>query len=313
MTLPSCSLWMFVARTDVSFMMHTIPHLIKMCNFPFEETVLCIDTKPLTGDKVLRPHIGTMEQLRQNCEELLKRGIVDRVIDIDYNPVLIDKIHQKHFNAKIKQTHNYKGYPVYGSIFKIEMCKSDYVLHFDSDMMLHQPPNYNWIEEGIQIIEKHAELISTRPFAGPPREDRTPPQEISAYKGDGEYYRFKGFGSRAYLINRKRFDQLVPFPIIWKPYRKKIMNQIPNSAKTVLNAWLNKGKLESWEVLLSEKLKQTQYYRGMLSNPTAWTLHPNCRTPEFFQALPTIINRIEEGNYPPGQGGTYDLKLDLWI
>ena len=72
MARPSCSLWMFVARTDVSFMMHTIPHLVRMNHFPFEEKVLVIDTAPLTGDKVGRPGIGTMQELKECTQQLLK-------------------------------------------------------------------------------------------------------------------------------------------------------------------------------------------------------------------------------------------------
>lgn len=64
MNFPTCSLWIFVARTDVAFMMHTIPHILRMSHFPFEERVLAIDTAPLSGDKLLRPGIGTMEELR---------------------------------------------------------------------------------------------------------------------------------------------------------------------------------------------------------------------------------------------------------
>lgn len=313
MTFPSCSLWMFVARTDVSFMMHTIPHLVRMSHFPFEEKVLTIDTAPLSGEKTMRPHIGTMEQLRENCQKLLEDGVVDRVIDIDYNPRLINRFYEKHFNARMHETHNYKGYPIYGSIFKIEECKSDYILHFDSDMMLYQTPEHSWIKEGIEVMENHSELMAIRPLAGPPRSDGTFDQKMAYHKGDGNYYRFKFFGSRAYLIKRKRLDQLLPFPIIWMPYRNSFMDKLPANFQTFLNYWTRKGKLHSWEVLVSTQLEQTDYYRGMLANPQAWTLHPNSRTPEFFQALPKIIERIEKGDYPEEQGGYYDLNLELWL
>ncbi len=49
----NCSLWMLAARTDIPYMMHTIPHLVRMSNFPFTEVVLAIDTAPLSGDQVI--------------------------------------------------------------------------------------------------------------------------------------------------------------------------------------------------------------------------------------------------------------------
>lgn len=84
MARSSCSLWIMVARTDIPFMMHTLPHLVKMSNFPFEEKVLAIDTAPLSGEKINRPGIGTMEQLRDYTKQLIEAGVVDRVVDINY-------------------------------------------------------------------------------------------------------------------------------------------------------------------------------------------------------------------------------------
>ncbi|MGB5592804.1 MAG: hypothetical protein WBM62_02055, partial [Crocosphaera sp.] len=99
MALPSCSLWMFVARTDVSFMMHTIPHLVRMNHFPFEEKVLAIDTAPLTGEKVGRPGIGTMQELQEFTQQLLKANIIDRIVDINYDPNYRQQVYRKHFGT----------------------------------------------------------------------------------------------------------------------------------------------------------------------------------------------------------------------
>ena len=86
MTVGSCSLWILVARTDIPFMMQTIPHLVRMNNFPFQERVLAMDTAPLSGDKVNRPGVGTLAELRDRTQELLQAGVVDRVVEINYDP-----------------------------------------------------------------------------------------------------------------------------------------------------------------------------------------------------------------------------------
>ncbi|MGK7894812.1 MAG: hypothetical protein AB4372_14645, partial [Xenococcus sp. (in: cyanobacteria)] len=171
MTLPSCSLWMFVARTDVSFMMHTIPHLVKMNNFPFEEKVLVIDTAPLTGEKVNRPGVGTMQELRECTQQLLKANIVDRIVDINYDPNYRHQVYRKHFGTSLRCPHTYNGYPIFGTIFKTNECKSDYMLHFDSDMLLHQQPDYDWIKDGIELMQEFPEMMFIRPLTGPPTED----------------------------------------------------------------------------------------------------------------------------------------------
>ncbi len=313
MALPSCSLWIFVARTDVSFILHTIPHLVKMCNFPFEERVLAVDTAPLMGDKVNRPGIGTMEQLRECTEKLLIAGVVDRVVDINYNSSDRDRLYRKHFGTSIRCTHNFKGYPILGSIFTIESCKSDYMLHFDSDMLLHQQPNYSWIEEGVQLMQQHPQMMFVRPLAGPPTKDGKIYQYIAYETISEQFFKFKFFGSRVYLLDCKRFDRLLPLPVIWHSYRNEWLNNLPVQLQTFLNNMTGKGKLNSWEVMVSKKLEQTEYYRGDLTTPNAWTLHPKDRSSAFIQALPRIIARIEAGDYPPQQAGHYDLISELWV
>ncbi|MGV2390991.1 MAG UNVERIFIED_CONTAM: hypothetical protein LVR29_30850 [Microcystis novacekii LVE1205-3] len=44
MGLPSVFALVLQAQTNVWFMMNTIPHLVKMSQFPFQEKVLAIDT-----------------------------------------------------------------------------------------------------------------------------------------------------------------------------------------------------------------------------------------------------------------------------
>jgi hypothetical protein len=313
MARSSCSLWIMVARTDIPFMMYTIPHLVKMSNFPFEEKVLVVDTAPLSGEKINRPGIGTMEQLRDYTKQLIDAGIADRIVDINYDPTYRQRLMRKHFGSPLRFTHNYKGYPILGSIFKIEECKSDYMLHYDSDMLLHQKPDYNWIEEGIKMMEEHSNLMSIRPLTGPPTEDGTLYQIKPYDKHPDGFYQFKFFGSRAYMLNCKRYDRLLPMPIIWRPYRNQWLDRLPVALQTLYSNTTGKGALDSWEIMVSRQLEQTDYVRATLTNPNAWTLHPKDRSPEFIKALPQIIEKIEAGEYPVGQEGHYDLISELWF
>ncbi|MBP0001287.1 MAG: hypothetical protein J7641_20230 [Cyanobacteria bacterium SID2] len=311
--VPSCALSIMVARTDLPFMMHTIPHLVKMSQFDFCERVLAVDTAPLSGDKVNRPGVGTMEELLDRCQQLTNERLIDRIIYFDYSPEYRERIYQKHFGAKIWQTHNWKGYPILGSIFHLEEVKGDYVLHYDSDMMLYQEAGYSWIEEGMKLMQQHPEVMSVRPLTGPPTSDGSMHQTKPYDRDPDGFYRFKFFGSRAFLIDRKRFDSLLPMPILWTSYRNKWLNALPNALKTRLNYWTHKGKLDSWELMVSKRLEETKYVRAVADSPKAWTVHPNTRAPEFLEALPDIIQQIEAGSFPPEQAGQYDLVLDAWL
>lgn len=314
MSFPACSLSILVARTDIPFMMHTIPHIVKMCNFPFVQRTLIVDTAPLTGDKVNRPGIGTMEQLRDNCAQLLAKGVVDKVIDIDYSEAYRDRVYRKHLGTQyIKPTHNYKGYPILGTIFSIEEVPGDYVVHFDSDMLLHQQPEHCWISEGIELLKTHPEVMSVRPLAGPPHEQGILRQEKDYEHHPDGFYQFNTFGSRVYLIDRKRFDSFLPLPILWRPYKTDALNYLPTGLKTVLNYFTQKGRLGSWEVMFTNQLRKKKQVRANLDSPKAWTIHPNIRGAEFIQALPKIIEKVEQGWHPAEQKGVYDLRLDTWL
>lgn len=313
MALPTCSLSILVARTDVLFMMKTIPHIVKMCNYPFSERLLAVDTAPLTGDKVSRPGVGTMEQLRQCCDRLLTDGVVDRVVDINYSPAYRRQVYRKHLGSSfIRPTHNYKGYPILGTIFSLEEVASDYILHFDSDMLLYQDPDYNWIQTGIKLLQQHKTIIAARPLAGPPCK-QTLLQQEECTTDLTEFCQFPTLGSRVYLIDRKRFNNFLPLPVLWRPFKTQFINVLPETAKSWLNYFTNRGKLGSWEVMFSNRLRQTSCVRINLTSPKAWTLHPKVRGTEFIQALPQIIEKVELGWYPPEQGGNYDLNLVPWL
>ncbi len=307
----SCSLSIMVARTDLPFMMQTIPHLVKMCDFPFLEKVLFVDTAPLSGEKLMRPGIGTLEQLRACCQELLERGVVDRVVDIDYS--WHERLYRKHFGLPLWQTHNYKGYPIFGSIFSIEAVKGDYVLHFDSDMLLYQQARYSWVEAAIALLQRHPEAIAVRPLSGPPRPDGSLHRGADYERDPAGFYRFKFFGSRVYLIERQRFDRLLPLPVLWRPARTPAVNALPNRLQTWFYHLAKKGSMDSWEVMVSRQLERTPYIRVTMDSPQAWTLHPAIRSPEFLNHLPEIIGRIEAGWYPEPQAGHYDLQLQYWL
>lgn len=307
----TCSLSILVARTDIAFMLQTIPHLVRMCRYPFQQRVLVVDTAALSGDKVTRPGIGSLAQLQEYCNRLLKTGVIDRVLPIDYSVTCQKQTYQKHVGVRhVRPTHNYKGYPILGTMFSLDAVPGDYVLHFDSDMLLYQHSSYSWIDEAIRLLHHHPEVMFVRPMAGPPHADGRLPTGGIQQSG---FHQFPTFGSRVYLLQRDRFHQLLPLPILWRSYKHALLNHLPGSVKTYLNYWLKRGKLDSWEVMVSQKLQKTSKIRANLDSPLAWTLHPNVRGDELIQALPQIIERIESGWYPDEQAGDYDLNLPAWV
>lgn len=300
-----CTLAILVARTDVNFMLQTIPHLVRTCRFPFKQRLLFVDTAPLGQEYQTRPGVGTMNDLYACCQQLKGDGTIDKVIDIPYKQEYRRKAYQKHFSDRIRHTHDYRGYPIWGSILPLETVKTRYLVHFDSDMLLYQNPNYSWIEEGIKFLQKYPEIASILPLSGPPTQNGALMQqrlEQEDFIRDARgFYSFKTFTSRVFLIDIQKFEQLLPLKF-----------QLSLRAR-IKGCWSKKSYLPPWEEMVGDSLKQESYVRADIDSPYAWTLHPNSRGSQFIQALPSLIQKIESGQYPDEQAGFYDLKVNCWI
>jgi hypothetical protein len=300
----SCDLSILVSRIDTSFMLKTIPHLVRACRFPFARRVLVMDTAPLGRRYARRPGIGTMEDLRACCAQLVQAGIIDVIAPIDYSPEYHHRMYRKHFSGLMRQTHSNGGYPILGSIFAVEESTADYLVHFDSDMLLYQAPGFSWIEEGIRLLQRHEDLIAVLPRSGPPATDgRLKQQEETGERFEQDargLFCFRTFTSRVFLIDRKRFERVLP-----------LRPRMP-FPELLRNYFTKRNTMPEWEVMVGFRLPETGLVRADLSSRGAWTIHPNDRGEEFDAVLPSLIVRVEAGDFPPDQGGYYDLRLDRW-
>jgi hypothetical protein len=312
MRRPSCSIWFLVARTDVPFMMQTIPHIIKMCNYPFSQKVLAVDTTPLSSDYVTRPCIGTLAELRKCCEDLKASGIVDKIVNIDFSKAYHKKVYVKHLGKFIRQTHNFRGAPFLAYIFLLEQARSDYLVHFNTDMLIYQDPDYNWIEEGIKKLCQHPEIICVTPLSGPPTKDGFLHQKVPYERDIEGFYRFKQFTSRKFLVDIKRFEKLLPLKILRKVERQSL--KLPYPLQQIKDLLTAGKKIDTWENVISSRLKESPYFRIDLDTPSAWALHSSqIHDLTFIQNLMHIIEKIESGWYPPEQAGHYNLHLRSWL
>jgi hypothetical protein len=263
-----------------------------------------VDTAPLGRRYGRKPGIGTAEELQACCTQLLQAGIVDDIVPIDYSPACRRRIYRKHFAGPMRQTHSHGGYPILGSIEALEGSRADYLVHFDSDMLLYQEPGFSWIDEGMKLLRAHRDLLAVLPRSGPPHANgrlRQQEETGEAYEPDPRgIYCFKTFTSRVFLVDRLRFDSLLP-----------LRSRLP-VADLLRNYLTARSTMPEWEIMIGYRLQETPLVRADLSSTRAWTLHPDDRGERFEAALPDLIARIEAGHYPAEQGGYYDLLLDLW-
>jgi hypothetical protein len=295
------SLSILVARTDVSFLRRTVPHIVKSSAYPFKERALVVDTAPLSPEYASRPHVGSRQELDEICNDLVADGWIDRLHYIDYARSEVDRICSTYFNRRVRETHDFRGYPIYGSLWSLEAEPTDLVVHFDSDMLLHQAPGRSWIDEAVDVLKRRSDIVFVAPLSGPPRPDGKLFQVSTAYEFDSDgFNKFKFFTSRKYLVDRRKLRSMGLRPR-WISRKRRLAS-----------LWTGVSALWSFEMMASDQLERLGLWRADLSDPRAWTLHTPDHGPEFLRRLPEIVSKVESGNFPFEQAGHYDLKLELW-
>jgi hypothetical protein len=297
----SCTLSINICVTDLPYISYTIPHLVRSCNYPFTERMLVIDTAPMKGryrNQVL-PDLGELETA---AEKLVAQGHMDTIIKVDYRPEVRQPIVRKHLGQVTWETHDFRDAPIYAYLFAYEMAQSDYFLHFDADMLLHQAKEYNWIEAAIDCLRQNPDVLTVTPLPGPPTPNLELKQREIRYTSDPRgFFTFKEFTARRYLFDRRRLDSILPLPLSYISWKRHLVSHLTR-----------KSAMERWEGMMTHYLQTSPYIRADLATPQAWTLHGIDHGTRFLELLPHIITRIEQGEYPVKQAGDYDLQLDAW-
>jgi hypothetical protein len=299
----SCSLTVFAARSDIPFLRQTVSHLAKACGGVFRERILFVDVAPPSAGFRDRPGLGSLETLQNICAELRADGFVDRIMPIDYSPSVRSRIYKKYFNRSFGYTHDLRGAPFYAFLFSFEAAQTDYVVHFDSDMLLYQKPDFDWVSAGIRLLQECEDLMFISPLSGPPSPDGSLKQRGVSYQRDNRgFYRIDVVTGRKFLFNKRRMAKLLPFKKYWLSPRRRI------------RGWFTgESPLLQLEVILTESFRDHGVFRGDLASPHAWTLHTPDHGPAFVAGLPEVIRRVEAGDYPAEQAGDYDLQLKHWL
>jgi hypothetical protein len=246
-------------------------------------------------------HTNINELVRSISE--LEEGYSFSTVPSDYQSKEIKTTNTKYLGYPFKETHCFRGYPVFGSFKQFSDTSSKYLLHLDCDMIFYEAPNFSWILEGIRIMEENEDILCVLPRGGPPTKDGTLHQGTTEYQTDKkrELFLFKNFTSRHYLIHKQRFMSLLPLKPLWLSWREPIKSRV-----------LGKGKMLCWESMVGEALENSNLWRADLMTDQAWSIHPGDRSAEFYKLLPKIIKSVSRNDFPDEQRGHFDLRLDDW-
>ena len=294
--------FLFIARSDTLFIENTLPYLIKLLEKVDGKTTLMLDTRDPSGV------LGSSLLQSKLCEITTKIENLQYNLSFEFQKTTFDSrlIRSKNklqFNYPFKETHCFRGYPIYGSFKQFIDTEAKYILHLDCDMIFYEEPSFSWIQEGIRIMEENEDILCVLPRGGPPTKDRSLHQGSTPYKTDEKrgLYLFKNFTSRHYLIHRERFLSLLPLKPLWLSWREPIKSRL-----------FGNGKMLCWESMVEHALTKSPMWRADLMTNQAWSLHPGDRSAEFYQLLTQIIDSVNRNEFPEEQRGHFDLRLCDW-
>ena len=273
-----------------------------MCKRSQADISLVLDNKKPSG--VLSNTVNQSDfQILQKLLENLGCKYGFNLILTDYQKQQIRSQNRIQFNYPYRETHCFRGYPIYGSFKQFIDTDSKYILHLDCDMIFYEEPSFSWIQEGIRIMEENEDILCVLPRGGPPTKDGSLHQGTTPYEVDEKrgLYLFKNFTSRHYLIHRERFLSLLPLKPLWLSWREPIKSRL-----------FGNGKMLCWEAMLEHALEKSDMWRADLITDQAWSLHPGDRSDDFYQLLPEIIDFVNRNEFPEEQRGHFDLRLSNW-
>ncbi len=294
--------FIFIARSDVRFIEKTIPYLIKFLEKASCKITLILDTRNPSGVLGSTLSQGNMDEITNKIENF-QDNFNFEFLKSSYDLKSIRSKNRLQFNFPFRETHCFRGYPIYGSFKQFIDTDSKYILHLDCDMIFYEAPTFSWIQEGIRVMEENEDILCVLPRGGPPTKDGSLHQGSTSYKSDEKrgLYLFKNFTSRHYLIHRERFLSLLPLKPLWLSWREPIKSRL-----------FGNGKMLCWETMVEHALEKSDMWRADLMTDQAWSLHPGDRSKEFYQLLPQIIDSINRNEFPEEQRGHFDLRLSDW-
>ena len=294
--------FIFTAKSDASFIESTLPAHISFLEKADCMITLILDTRAPSGV------LGSTLAQSKLCEitnkiENIQSKLNFKFLETSYDLKSVLSKNRLQFNYPFKETHCFRGYPIYGSFKQFLDTETKYILHLDSDMIFYEAPAFSWIKEGIKVMEENKDVLCVLPRGGPPTKDGSLHQGTTTYQVDEKrgLYLFKNFTSRHYLIHRERFLSLLPLKPLWLSWREPIKSRL-----------FGNGKMLCWEAMVEHALVNSDMWRADLMTDQAWSLHPGDRSAEFYQFLPQIINSVNRNEFPEKQRGHFDLRLSDW-
>jgi len=211
-------------------------------------------------------------------DQLVADGTIDRIIEPPTDPDAVRALHERWFGLRIDASHTVRGAPVTSALAGFEACKSEYVLHADSDLMiLRRDPTHDVLRELADAFAADERTVAAslnivnetdRPWtSGDP---------------DGRW----GVEVRGTLLHRSRLLASRPWP-----------NEASDGALAL-----------SWHRSFDRACDLRGLHRLRGGRTTFGFVHPPNSTKRDRDTWLAILDRVEHGHVPDVQSGRVNLS-----
>lgn len=303
---------------DAAHAVYTLPHQLRVWSSQVDRILITVDTGQVGAGRYKGNGFEASRQRLFNMFEEMQGNYPQLHIDIvDDSEAAREAVTRKFFSRTPDYPNKaFDGGPYHVYFHGLTRANARYVLHMDSDM-LYGGASQTWFDEAIALLGREQDALCITPFSGPPtiRGDLDISRHIGMpgvkkiptprkLPGKIPTWRFATVSTRIFLMDMDRFAKRIGSLELLRPdFKRRVRsfayNQQPLSmpAEEVLSDNMMRHGLVRLDFLGKDK--------GMYS------LHPPYRSPEFYAALPHLIERIEKGDIPEGQLGDFDINASM--
>jgi hypothetical protein len=295
MSPPPVTLQINLAPTDLPTAVHTLPHQLRQWGGQVEEVLFVVDLHRSKG-KFAEGWEERLPGLRRLIDECCAGHPHRRSVDVDYSEEAKAAVERYFFSGDRMPAKDYRGAPFYAYFFALLAASHDYVLHFDSDM-LFGGGSQTWMAEALRILETRADLLACNPLPGPPTADGAlRSQKLLREPGESPTFRSPGLSTRLFALDRRRIRNLW----VERPTARESIGARVDGNPPFLPA----------EGVISRAMARSGLGRidFLGEGPGMWGLHPPYRSRTFYEGLPALVARIENGDVPEAQRGCHEVE-----
>ncbi|HAU74985.1 glycosyltransferase family 2 protein [Agrobacterium sp. 33MFTa1.1] len=294
----------------------TLPHQLRVWGGQVDRILLTVDTGQVGAGRYKGKGFEASRKRLFDMLEEMQINYPHLVVDIvDYSDEARKAVSETFFSrsAVPYPAKAFDGGPFHVYFHGLKRANARYVLHMDSDMMFGGG-SQSWFSEAIALQKANPDALCITPFSGPPTvrgdldisrhvgmpgvknipEPRKLPSRIPTW-------RFATVSTRLFMIDMERFAKRIGSLELLRPDVKRRIRSYAYNQQPV--------SMPAEEVLSTNMMRRGVYRLDFLGTGKGmYSLHPPYRSPEFYSALASIVERIEKGDIPEGQLGDFDIN-----